>query len=133
MYASTHFYETGFKTFYTTEAAGVAKVIVITNTQHSNMSSAMESTNALAWATACSSSDYTVVSNTSGYRVNVSTKAELINATTLESTGVAGHIHVGTTATLYYVTTCTTKKLQSGDTVTMPWWYIWIKQPTTIG
>ena len=124
MYASSHFYETGFNTIKTN-----AKMVVIANTQHTNMTSAMA--NALAWSTACASTDFVVSANTSGYILKISTNADLISATELESTGVASHICVGTTATLYYVTTCTTKALGTGDTVTMPTWNIWIKQPTS--
>ena len=128
MYASSHFYETGFNTIVTN-----AKMVVIANTQHTNMTSAMA--NALAWSTACASSDFKVSaygsSNTSGYILKISTNADLISASSLESTGVASHICVGTTLTLYYVTTCTTKALGTGDTVTMPTWNIWIKQPTS--
>ena len=124
MYASSHFYETGFNTIVTN-----AKMVVIANTQHTNMTSAIAT--ALAWSTGCASSDFVVSSNTSGYILKISTNADLISASTLESTGVASHICVGTTATLYYVTTCTTKALGTGDTVTMPTWNIWIKQPTS--
>ena len=124
MYASSHFYETGFNTIKTN-----AKMVVIANTQHTNMTSAMA--NALAWSTACASTDFVVSANTSGYILKISTNADLISASTLESTGVASHICVGTTAVLYYVTTCTTKALGTGDTVTMPTWNIWIKQPTS--
>ena len=124
MYASSHFYETGFDTIQSS-----AKMIVIANTQHTNMASALA--NALAWSTACASSDFVVSANTSGYILKICSNADLISATTLETTGKASHICVGSTATLYYVTTCTTKALGSGDTVTMPTWNIWIKQPTS--
>jgi len=124
MYASSHFYETGFNTIKSS-----AVVITINDTQNTNMSSAIAT--ALAWSTACASTDFIVAANTSGYVLKISTDADLISATTLESTGVASHICVGSTATLYYVTTCTTKALGAGDTVTMPSWSIWIKQPTS--
>jgi len=124
MYASSHFYETGFNTIKTS-----AVMITINDTQNTNMSSAIAT--ALAWSTACASTDFIVAANTSGYVLKISTDADLISATTLESTGVASHICVGSTATLYYVTTCTTKALGAGDTVTMPSWSIWIKQPTS--
>ena len=124
MYASSHFYETGFNTIVTN-----AKIVVIANTEHTNMTSAIA--NALAWSTACGSSDFVVTANTCGYILKISTNADLISATELESTGVASHICVGSTDTLYYVTTCTTKALGTGDTVTMPTWNIWIKQPTS--
>ena len=124
MYASSHFYEDGFNVIKTS-----ASMVVIANTQHTNMASALA--NALAWSTACASTDFIVASNTSGYILKISTNADLISASTLESTGKANHICVGTTATLYYITTCTTKALGSGDTVTMPTWNIWIKQPTS--
>jgi len=124
MYASSHFYETGFNTIVTN-----AKMVVIANTQHTNMTSAMA--NALAWSTGAASSDFVVTANTCGYILKISSDADLISATELESTGVASHICVGSTDTLYYVTTCTTKALGTGDTVTMPTWNIWIKGPTS--
>ena len=126
MFASSHFYETGFNTIKTN-----AKLVVITNGQSTTMAKATSSDTCLAWSTACASTDFVVSSNTSGYILKISTNADLISASTLETTGVASHICVGTTATLYYVTTCTTKALGSGDTVTMPTWNIWIKQPTS--
>ena len=112
MYASSEFYESGFNLFKTIEPA---KVITIANTQHTNMTSALAG--ALAWSTACASSDYVIVANTSGYILKVSSNADLINATTLESTGVASHVCVGSTDELLYITTCTTKALGAGDTV----------------
>ena len=124
MYASSHFYETGFDTIQSS-----AKMIVIANTQHTNMASALAS--ALAWTTEAASTDFVVSANTSGYILKICSNADLISATTLESTGVASHICVGSTVTLYYITTCTTKALGTGDTVTMPTWNIWIKQPTS--
>jgi len=124
MYASSQFYESGFNTIVSS-----ARMIVINNTQHTNMTSALA--NALAWTTAAASTDFVVSANTSGYILKICSNADLISASTLESTGVASHISVGSTATLYYVTTCTTKALGSGDTVTMPTWNIWIKQPTS--
>jgi len=128
MYASSKFYESGFNLFKTIEPA---KMILITSTQHTSMTSALASTCILAWATAVASSDYVIAANTSGYHLKVSTNADLISATTLESTGVADHIIVGSTANIHYITTCTTKALGPGDTVTMPSWTIWIKQPTS--
>ena len=122
MYASSHFYEGGFN-----QIKNNAKMVIITTTRPNNMSTAKD--NALAWSTAAASTDFVVAANTSGYDLTIS--ASLISASTLESTGKAGHISLGTTATLYYVTTCTTKNLGSGDTVTMPAWTIWIKQPTS--
>jgi hypothetical protein len=124
MYASTHLYESGFN-----QLKNNIKVITVNNTQNTNMSSAIAT--ALAWSTACASTDFVVSANTSGYILTISSNADLISATTLETTGVADHICMGTTATLYYITTCTTKALGSGDTVTMPSWTIWIKQPTS--
>ena len=128
MYASSHFYEQGFNAIKSS-----AVIITINATQHTNMSSALVAGDdgCLAWSTACASTDFIVAANTSGYVLKISTDADLISATTLESTGVASHICVGSTATLYYVTTCTTKALGAGDTVTMPSWSIWIKQPTS--
>ena len=122
MFASSHFYEAGFGSIVSS-----AKMVIITTTQPKNLSTAKD--NALAWSTACASTDFVVAANTSGYDLTVS--AALISASTLESTGKAGHISIGSSATLYYVTTCTTKNLGSGDTVTMPAWTIWIKQPTS--
>lgn len=124
MYASSHIYEQGLNVIKSS-----AVMVVITTTRPNNMATALDA--ALAWSTACASTDFIVASNTSGYHLKVSTNADLIAATTLESTGKAGHISLGSTATLFYVTTCTTKSLGPGDTVTMPSWTIWIKQPTS--
>jgi hypothetical protein len=126
MYASSKFYESGFNLFKTIEPA---KVITLANTQHTNMTSALAE--ALAWSTAVASSDYVIASNTSGYTLTISSNADLINATTLESTGVANHVCIGSTVNLHYITTCTSKLLSAGDTVTMPSWTIWVKQPTS--
>ena len=123
MYASSQFYEAGMAGCIKSSAV----MCIITTTQPKNMSTAID--NALAWSTACGPTDFIVASNTSGYDLTVS--STLIAASTLESTGKAGHISLGSTATLYYVTTCTTKNLGPGDTVTMPAWTIWIKQPTS--
>ena len=128
MYASSHFYETGFNTIKTN-----ARIIAITNSQSTTMAKATSSNTCLAWSTVCASTDFIVSANTSGYILKISTNADLISASTLQSTGVASHIVVGTSVggSLYYVTTCTTKSLGTGDTVTMPTWNIWIKQPTS--
>jgi len=122
MYASSKFYESGFN-----QIKNSAKFVIIATTQHNNMTSAKSS--ALAWTTAAASTDFVIASNTSGYDLTIS--GDIINATTLESTGKASHIIIGSTVDLYYITTCTTKNLGSGDTVTMPAWTIWIKQPTS--
>ena len=122
MWASSEFYESGFNLIVN----GAVRVIV-NSTQPANMTSAID--DALAWTTEAASSDFVVTANTSGYILTIS--GDIINATTLESTGQANHISVGSTTDLYYVTTCTTKALGSGDTVTMPAWTIWIKQPTS--
>jgi len=124
MYASSHMYEDGLNIIKTS-----AVMVVITTTRPANMSTAKDA--ALAWSTALASTDFIITANTSGYYLKVSTDADIIAATTLESTGKAGHISLGSSATLYYVTTCTTKNLGPGDTVTMPSWSIWIKQPTS--
>ena len=123
MFASSKFYESGFNLI-----KNGAKYVIIATTQHTNMTSAA-STLALAWTTAAASTDFVIAANTSGYDLTIS--GDIINATTLESTGVANHIIIGSTVDLYYITTCTTKALGSGDTVTMPAWTIWIKQPTS--
>ena len=123
MYASSHFYEGGLAGCLKSSAV----MMIVTTTRPNNMSTAKD--NALAWSTACASTDFVVAANTSGYDLTVS--GSLISASTLESTGKAGHISLGSTATLYYVTTCTTKNLGPGDTVTVPAWTIWIKQPTS--
>ena len=124
MYASSHIYEDGLNIFPSS-----ARYIVITTTRPKNMTTAL--VNALAWSTSVASTDFTITSNTSGYHLRVSSDADLIAATSLESTGKAGHISIGSSAVLYYVTTCTTKNLGAGDTVSMPTWSIWIKQPTS--
>jgi hypothetical protein len=123
MFASSHIYEDGLNIIPSS-----ARFIIITTTQPKNMSTAID--NALAWTTAVASTDFTITANTSGYHLQVSTDADIISATTLESTGKAGHISIGSSDELFYVTTCTTKNLGPGDTVTMPSWSIWIKQPT---
>ena len=124
MWASSHIYEQGFNVIKTS-----ASMVVITTTRPKNMATALDA--ALAWSTACATSDFIVAAETSGYILKISTNADLIAATSLESTGKAGHISLGSTVTLFYVTTCTTKALGAGDTVTMPTWSIWIKQPTS--
>ena len=126
MWASSEFYETGFNTIKTN-----AMNIIISATQHTNMTSALVAgdDSALAWCTSAAAADFIVTANTSGYILTISSDADLISASTLESTGKASHITIGSSDTMYYITTCTTKNLGSGDTVTMPSWTIWIKQP----
>jgi len=126
MFASSKFYEDGFHSLTSN-----VNCILINTSQCATRASAASSNNLLAWATAAASSDFVISSNTSGYIVTISSNADLISATTLESTGVASHIALCSTVDLYYITTCTTKALGSGDTVTMPSWTIWIKQPTS--
>ena len=124
MYASSEFYEQGFNVIKTN-----SRYIIITTGESASMATAID--RALAWTTGAASTDFVVTANTSGYILTIDGNGDLISASALETTGVASHICVGTTATLYYVTTCTTKALGSGDTVTMPTWNIWIKGPTS--
>ncbi len=122
MYASSKFYESGFN-----QIKNSAKIVTINTTQVASMSSALD--DARAKTTVAASTDFVIAANTSGYDLTIS--GDIINATTLETTGVVDHIAIGSTVDLYYITTCTTKALGSGDTVTMPSWTIWIKQPTS--
>ena len=124
MYASSKFYEEGFNVIKTN-----SRYIIITTGESANMATAIDG--ALAWTTQAASTDFIVIANTSGYLMKICSQADLISASTLESTGKASHIVVGTTVRIDYITTCTTKNLGSGDTVTMPTWNIWIKQPTS--
>jgi len=49
---------------------------------------------------------------------------------TVDATGSAGHVALYTGSTLYYVTTCTTQLISSGNTVTIPTWKIEFADPT---
>ena len=124
MYASSEFYEQGFNVIKTN-----SRYIIITTGESASMATAID--RALAWTTGAASTDFVVTANTSGYILTIDGNGDLISASALESTGVASHIVVGTTVRIDYITTCTTKNLGSGDTVTMPTWNIWIKQPTS--
>ena len=125
MHASTEFYEASVNILVN----GTEKII-ITSSKPADTTQALAA--ALAWG-ACTSTDLVVLAGTSGITLTVSSNADIIAATTLESTGIAGHICLVSSSDdiLYYITTCTTKKLASGDTVTMPAWTITIVEPTS--
>ena len=126
MHASTEFYEASLNILVN----GVEKII-ITSSKPADTTQALAA--ALAWSSTPASTDFVLTSGTSGATLTISSNADLIAATTLQSTGVAGHISLVSSSDdiLYYITTCTTKKLASGDTVTMPSWTITIVEPTS--
>ena len=129
MFASTQFYEAGLNILNTG-----TKQIVITSDSSEPGTYAEAVVSTLAQSTTVASTDFTVAGGTSGYTLTISSNADLIAATTLESTGTAKYICLLSTAAgaiLYYITTCTTKKLASGDTVTMPSWTVTIVEPTS--
>ena len=125
MHASTEFYEASLNIL-----VNGAEKIIITSSKPADTTQALAA--ALAWGVS-TSTDFVVTSGTSGATLTVSSNADIIAATTLESTGIAGHICLVSSSDdiLYYITTCTTKKLASGDTVTMPSWTITIVEPTS--
>ena len=129
MHASTEFYEASMNILVN----GVSRIMICPScSKPANSTDATAS--ALAWSTTVTSTDLVSVSATSGITLTVSSNAALISASTLESTGVAKYIVLCSSVAgdvLYYITSCTTKKLSSGDTVTMPSWTITIAEPTS--
>ena len=129
MFASTEFYEASLGLLST----GVLRILICPScSQPADSTDATASM--LAKSTTVTSTDLVVTGGTSGYTLDVSTNADLIDASTLETTGVAQYVVMCSSVAadvMYYVTTCTTKKLASGDTVTMPTWSITIEEPTS--
>jgi hypothetical protein len=75
---------------------------------------------------AVASGDFVVSDGTSGRKVTVAAKT----AVPVDSTGDATHIALCTGTALYYVTTCTTQTLTSGNTVDFPAWTIQLADPS---
>ena len=129
MWASTQFYEASMNILVN----GTKRVFICPScSEPATYAAAVASM--LAQSTTITTTDLVLTSGTSGATVTISSNADIIAATTLQSTGIAGHIVLAGTsagAVLYYITTCTTKKLASGDTVTMPSWTVTIVEPTS--
>jgi hypothetical protein len=62
----------------------------------------------------------------SGRRLLISARATI----SVIMTGSADHIALGASTSILYYTTCTSQALTSGNTVTVPIWYIEIADPT---
>jgi hypothetical protein len=129
MHASTEFYEASMNILVN----GVKRILICgDSSKPTTVAGALA--NVLAMSTTVSSTDLVSVSATSGITLTVSSNVALISASTLESTGIAKFICMLSTvagAKVYYITSCTTKKLSSGDTVTMPAWTITVSEPTS--
>lgn len=81
------------------------------------------STYCLATVTMTADTDYTKANgDTSGRKVTVAAKS----GQSVSASGTATHVALGKsgTTTLYYVTTCTSQALTSGNTVSIPAWDI---------
>ena len=129
MFASTQFYEASLNIL-----KNGTKQILITASSSEPASYAEAVVSVLAQSTTVTTTDFTIAGGTSGYTLTISSNADLIAATSLESTGIAKYICLLSTAAdaiLFYITTCTTKTLATGDTVTMPSWTITIVEPTS--
>ena len=129
MFASTQFYEASLNILKN----GI-KQILITASSSEPTSYAEAVASVLAQSTTITTTDMVVTGGTSGYTLTISSNADIIAATSLLSTGIAKYICGLSTAgdaVLFYITTCTTKKLATGDTVTMPSWTITIVEPTS--
>ena len=129
MFASTQFYEASHNILKN----GI-KQMLITASSSEPGTYAEAVASVLARSTTITSTDMVLSGGTSGYTLTISSNADIIAATTLESTGIAKYIcglSTAADAVLFYITTCTTKKLASGDTVTMPSWTITIVEPTS--
>ena len=129
MFASTEFYEASLNILVN----GTKRILICPScSQPANSTDATASM--LAKSTTVASTDIVVSGGTSGYSVQISSNADLISASTLETTGVAEYVVLCSTVAddeMLYITTCTTKTLASGDTVTMPTWSITIEEPTS--
>ena len=129
MHASTDFYEASMNVLVN----NVIRILICPSCSKP-ITPAAATLSSLAQSTTVASTDLVSVSATSGITLTVSSNVGLITATTLESTGVAKYICMLSSVAsskLYYITNCTTKKLASGDTVTMPSWTITIAEPTS--
>jgi hypothetical protein len=129
MHASTEFYEASMNILVN----GVKRILICgDSSKPTTVAGALA--NVLAVSTSVASTDLVSVSATSGITLTVSSNVALITASTLESTGIAKFICMLSSiaaAKVFYITSCTTKKLSSGDTVTMPAWTITIAEPTS--
>lgn len=106
----------------------VTRIGVFTTTPPSTISSAAPT--ALAITTA-STGNFTIAdSSVSGRKLTISQKSTI----PITTTGTAGHILLfssGSTAQIYYQTSCTTQVLGStANSVTIPAWMITIADPT---
>jgi len=129
MFASTQFYEASHNILKN----GI-KQMLITASSSEPGTYAEAVASVLARSTTITTTDMVLSGGTSGYTLTISSNADIIAATSLLSTGIAKYICGLSTAgdaVLFYITTCTTKKLASGDTVTMPSWTITIVEPTS--
>jgi hypothetical protein len=75
---------------------------------------------------AMANGDFTIAPGTGGRKCMVAAKAGV----PIDVDGVATHIALCDATRLLYVTICTTKTLQSGDTVDFPTWEAELKNPT---
>ncbi len=97
-------------------------------TQPTNYTQAT-STYMLALKTSMTTGNFTgpADGDTNGRKVTINQQASI----SITNTGTAQHVALcGASATLYYVTTCTSQSLTSGGTVTVPAWDIEIADPT---
>lgn len=105
----------------------VTKVDVC-GTQPTNYTEA-NATYMLAQKTGLTSGDFTGPANgdTNGRKLTCNAQSTI----SITNSGTALHIALtGTSSVLYYVTTCTSQALTSGNTVSIPAWDIEIADPT---
>ena len=101
MFASTQFYEASLNILL-----NGTKQILITSDSSEPGTYAEAVVSVLAQSTTVTTTDFTIAGGTSGYTLTISSNADLIAATSLESTGIAKYICLLSTAAdaiLFYI------------------------------
>lgn len=70
-------------------------------------------------------------STSNGWVVKVTSAANLAVAATSAGTRTAQHIALFSSGEAKYITVCTTRSIQTSDTVSIPAWYIRVADPTS--
>lgn len=97
-----------------------------TTYEHANSTKGVGAGKALA-DVAMAGGDYTLANHTSGRKVTMAEKADVL----IDASGTADHVAIVDTVTekLLYVTTCTEQVLTAGNTVTFPEWFGAVEDP----
>jgi hypothetical protein len=102
-----------------------SNAISVTNTQPTTRTEAA-TTFKLAATTASISALQAGDAGTSARKITINPHTSV----TVDASGTAQHVALYDASTLYYITTCTSQYLTSGNTVTVPTWKIEFDNPT---